>query len=54
MMNALTRDLKTPRKQPLKSPKTAHTNSSWEGLLSQGYLRLTFGGGGLIFRRAYF
>ena len=36
--------------------KTASTNSPWayirEGLLSEGYLRLRFGG--LIFGRAYF
>ena len=36
--------------------KTANTNSPWayirEGLLSEGYLRLKFGG--LIFGRAYF
>ena len=36
--------------------KTAGTNSSWayirEGLLSEGYLRLRFGG--LIFGRVYF
>ena len=35
--------------------KTANSNSSWayiwEGLLSEGYLRLKFGG--LIFRRAF-
>ena len=38
--------------------KTASTNSPWacirEGLLSEGYLRLRFGGGGLIFGRAYY
>ena len=38
------------------SPKTASTNSPWayirEGLLSEGFLRLRFGG--LIFGRAYF
>ena len=36
--------------------KTANSNSPWtyirEGLLSEGFLRLRFGG--LIFRRAYF
>ena len=36
--------------------KTASTNSPWayiwEGLLSEGFLRLRFGG--IIFRRAYF
>ena len=36
--------------------KTANTNSPWayirEGLLSEGYLHLRFGG--LIFGRAYF
>ena len=39
-----------------KHPKTASTNSPWayirEGLLSEGYLRLRFGG--LILERAYF
>ena len=37
-------------------PKTASTNSPWayirEGLLSEGFLRLRFGG--LIFGRAYY
>ena len=40
----------------LNQLKTASTNSSWayirEGLLSEGYLRLRFGG--LIFDRVYF
>ena len=40
----------------LKQLKTANTNSPWaynrEGLLSEGFLRLTFGE--LIFGRAYF
>ena len=38
--------------------KTASTSSPWacirEGLLSEGYLRLRFGGGGLIFGRDFF
>ena len=38
--------------------KTASTNSpwvyNWETLLSEGFLRLRFGGGGLIFGGAYF
>ena len=43
-------------KNSLKQLKTASTNSPWayirEGLLSEGFLRLRFGG--LIFGRAYF
>ena len=43
-------------KNSRKQLKTASTNSPWgyirEGLLSEGYLRLRFGG--LIFGRAYF
>ena len=43
-------------KNSLKQVKTATTNSPWayiwEGLFSEGFLRLRFGG--LIFGRAYF
>ena len=53
--------IKTPKNtndNSQKQLKTANSNSPWaysqEGLLSEGYLCLRFGGRGLIFGKAYF